>query len=74
MPDKPVIWVSSKSSVKVVFAAGVRRIEAVAGEAALAHIHQLGEQLDEAAASKSRCIISGEQKSARCKAQSSVGT
>ena len=30
-------------------AAGVRRIEAVAGEAALAHIHQLGEQLDEAA-------------------------
>ncbi len=31
-------------------AAGVRRIEAVAGEAALAHIHQLGEQLDEAAA------------------------
>ena len=31
-------------------AAGVRRIEAVAGEAALEHIHQLGEQLDEAAA------------------------
>ncbi len=31
-------------------AAGVRRIEAVVGEAALAHIHQLGEQLDEAAA------------------------
>ena len=31
-------------------AAGVRRIEAVAGEATLEHIHQLGEQLDEAAA------------------------